>query len=293
MSDWYQIENSQIIVQVNSLGAEVKRFFNKIWNKEVLWSGDEKIWPRSAPILFPIVGGLKNNEYSFKGKTYRLNRHGFLRDLDFDCISCQGDRLTFSYDSNEETRKYYPFDFKFLIEYALKESSLHISIEVINTGLDTMYFQVGAHPGFDIRDLKSPLLKFDKVEKEFFRINKEELVDFTTPIIFSNDSIMIGKDTFNNDAMIFKNPHSSFAEIESDSTSEIIRVHFHKIPYLGIWGKPGNQFVCIEPWHGVADTTLESGELEKKVGINKLFSGTTFKFNYEIELLNRAVMDHG
>jgi len=112
MSDWYQIENHLLTVQLVSKGAEVKRLFNKIWNRELMWLGDEKIWNRSSPILFPIVGKLIDDEYIYEGKTYKIAQHGFARDMDFACTRSDVDEIEFTLNATKETFKMYPFLFE-------------------------------------------------------------------------------------------------------------------------------------------------------------------------------------
>jgi galactose mutarotase-like enzyme len=115
MSDWYQIENSTFTIQVTSLGAEIKRMYVKSWHRDILWvphdEKSKKIWGRSSPILFPIVGKFKNDTYKFKGKDYQMPQHGFARDREFECLSCYLNIMEFFLEADQETFKFYPFCF--------------------------------------------------------------------------------------------------------------------------------------------------------------------------------------
>jgi galactose mutarotase-like enzyme len=289
MSEWYQIESNQIIVQVVTKGAELKRLFNKVWNKELLWLADQKVWDRSAPILFPIVGKLKDDEFIFEEKVYQMPRHGFARDSEFVCTYCGDNRLEFTLTSTSETYKMYPFSFLLKVTYTLVESILKINYTVINTDNKEMYFSIGAHPGFDTKNIENIDIVFENSEAHFFNLNSEGLVDFNKPIEFNSNLIKISPELFKNDALIFKKLKSRFVDIVDKKSLEIVRIRLSNQPYFGIWGKPTNQFVCLEPWNGIADTADHDKNLVNKIGIVKLAPQKEFNFNYEIELIKGAI----
>jgi galactose mutarotase-like enzyme len=121
MSDWYQIDNNYFTVQVTSTGAEIKRLFAKPWNRELLWipldESARKIWNRSTPILFPIVGKLKDDSYKLKEKVYQMAQHGFARDKNFQCLECGSSEMEFFLEADQETFKLYPFCFELRVKY--------------------------------------------------------------------------------------------------------------------------------------------------------------------------------
>lgn len=286
MSDWYQIESGQIIVQVTTKGAELKRLFNKIWNKELLWSGDEKVWNRSAPILFPIVGGLKDNEYIFDNQTYTLPRHGFARDCEFVCTYCGENELKFKLVTTKETYQNYPFIFELYVDYLLHDENLKVSYRVKNLDTKTMYFSIGSHPAFDTRQFDHFELRFEKNEDSMYYL-KEGLAQFNQSQNVTNP-LPLAKGMFSNDALIFKKLKSKHIELVDRKSKEVIKLTFGKVPFLGIWGPIQNQFVCIEPWFGVADTVEHDKKIENKLGIHSLRPSEIFECNYEIELSKLA-----
>jgi galactose mutarotase-like enzyme len=291
MSDWYQIESGQIVVQVESKGAEIRRLFNKFWNTELLWPGAENIWNRSAPILFPIVGKLKNNQYQYSGNSFTLSQHGFARDAEFNCLRCDGSSILFSLKSNIETKKIFPFDFELQVKYELVEDQLDISYKVINSGNSDLLFSIGSHPGFQIKNLTNSHIEFEKIEKEYFGLDSG-LVDLEHPMNFNKNKLMLEPNLFKDDAIIFKDLKSNFVDLVDTKSRQVIRVGGIQKKYLGIWGKEQLPFVCIEPWAGLSDTLNHNGNFEEKVGILKLAPLKEYDFKYFIKLLTiPTVMD--
>jgi len=288
MSDWYQIENSYYTVQLTSLGAEMKRLFSKPWNRELLWNpkdeNDKKIWSRSAPVLFPIVGKLKEDSYQWGGKTYQLSQHGLARDLEFRCAECGVSEATFLAEATQETYPRYPFLFELSVKYSLDGKKLNIQYAVKNTDRQDIYFSIGAHPGFETANLADYEIHFEKKERGFFQLEDGQ-VNWKNLTAF-NDAVLIpDKNTFINDALILKDVKSRYIDLVNKRRHETIRVTGTNTPFLGIWGKESVPFICIEPWYGVADSVGTDQRLENKVGVQVLAEGNTFKFSYAIEML--------
>jgi galactose mutarotase-like enzyme len=140
--------NDKIMIETDSMGAELKKLVLKKNNKNYLWHGDSKYWKRSAPVLFPIVGRLKGDNYIYNEKEYKMSQHGFARDNEFELVNQDENYLTYALEENEETFDKYPFKFKLEIKYTIKENSLAITYKVINQDPKDMYFSIGAHPAF-------------------------------------------------------------------------------------------------------------------------------------------------
>lgn len=66
---------------------------------------------------------LNDEEYKFKGKTYKMSNHGFARDYDFKVIRKVERNILFEKVSTGESRKKYPFDFVLHVKYSLFEKS--------------------------------------------------------------------------------------------------------------------------------------------------------------------------
>ena len=211
MSDWYQIENNSFIIQVTSLGAEMKRLFSKDWHRELLWLGDEKTWKRSAPVLFPIVGGLKDGKYTYQSKDYKMPQHGFARDTEFKCTECGTTEVSFLLEANQTTFNDYPFCFNLRVQYKLDADKLSISYYVKNDDRQDIYFSIGAHPAFETKTISDYEIKFQKLEAEYFQL-QQGLVNWAKPIRFNESSIKPTSELFQNDALIFKKLKSKYLD---------------------------------------------------------------------------------
>jgi galactose mutarotase-like enzyme len=104
---------------------------------ELLWQAGPQ-WPRHAPLLFPIVGRLKNDELRHQGKTYPMTQHGFARDQRFDWAERGPSHCTLVLTDKAETRSHYPFAFRLTVRFSLTPSGLEVSLEVANTGDDML-----------------------------------------------------------------------------------------------------------------------------------------------------------
>lgn len=287
MSDWYQIENGYFTVQVTTSGAEIKRMFAKPWHRELLWiphdEKTKKIWNRSWPILFPIVGKLKNDTYNLKQKAYQMPQHGFARDRNFKCLSCDSTEVEFFLETDQESFKLYPFCFELRVKYTLEDKKLTVTYSVKNVDRQDMYFSIGAHPAFDTAKIENYEIHFEKKEKGFYLL-ANGLVDWSQLNTFDTNIINPTKELFSRGALIFKELKSKYIDLVDLKRHEVIRMNCTNTPYLGIWAKDSVPFICVEPWCGVSDGVDHNQNLEVKKGIRTLEAGKTFNFSYSIEL---------
>ncbi len=279
------ISNSNLTAQINHFGAELFSLkSNK--NTEYIWEGNPAFWGKHSPVLFPIVGTLKNNYYNYNGIEYHLSRHGFARDMKFELIEKTENNLIFSLISSEETRKVYPFDFELQIIYTLDENSLNIGYKVINNGKSQIPFSIGAHPALALPgNLETYSIEFEKDEPlEYYLLENDLISNKTKKLAAKNKIVPMNYELFENDALIFKSLQSNFLTILENS-NPIVRVNFGDFPNLGIWTKKDAPFLCIEPWFGFSDTEENSGNLFEKEGIQILDTNENFKAKFNIEIL--------
>ena len=279
------ISNSNLIAIINHLGAELISLRTKE-NKEYIWEGNPEFWGKHSPILFPIVGTLKNNSYRFNGVEYHLSRHGFARDLNFELIEIKDRSATFSIQSSKETLKVYPFEFELQIIYTLEENSLTIQYKVINESKTQIPFSIGAHPAFALSgDFENYSIAFEQEETLEYYLLKNDLVSNTTKKLEADSKrIPLNYELFNNDALIFKSIKSNSLTLLENS-KPMIMVCFEDFPNLGIWTKKNAPFLCIEPWFGYSDTEESSGTIFEKEGIQILEVNETFNSKFSIEIL--------
>ncbi|MCI4444190.1 MAG: aldose 1-epimerase family protein [Lentimicrobium sp.] len=279
------ISNSNLTAQINHFGAELFSLKNSE-NKEYIWEGNPAFWGKHSPILFPIVGTLKNNSYLFNGIEYHLSRHGFGRDMEFELIEKTEKSATFSLISSVETRKMYPFNFELQVCYSLDENKLKIDYKVINKNDFIMPFSIGAHPALALPgNFENYSLEFQQQEILKYHLLEDGLIsNNTNEIPLNNHQLSLNYSLFENDALVFKTLKFKSISILQNKVP-LLKVNFTDFPNLGIWTVKNAPFLCIEPWFGYSDTLEEYDDFSKKEGIQLLEKKETFKSNFSIEIL--------
>lgn len=279
------LSNSQISVAIKTLGAELCSIKNKL-NREFMWEGNPNFWGKHSPVLFPIVGTLKNNTFYHNDTKYTLTRHGFARDMEFELIEKTEDSATFSIQSNSATLLNYPFEFELQIQYTLINTTVEIDYKVVNKDNSEIPFSIGAHPAFALpSSFEDYNLDFEKVEPLEYTLLENDLVSQQTEkILTDSNKVPLTYELFKRDALIFKKLQSNSITI-IEKEKPILKVHFQDFPSLGIWTKVGAPFICIEPWFGYSDTTESNGNLFEKEGVIVLEANAKFQAKFSIEIL--------
>ncbi|MEO5778036.1 MAG: aldose 1-epimerase family protein [Flavobacterium sp.] len=280
------ISNSELSATISNKGAELISLKKIDSNREYIWEGNPAYWGKHSPILFPIVGTLKNNSYTYKNRTYQLSRHGFARDMDFDLISYNETEVIFSLSSNEFTKERFPFEFELRILYTLNGTELVISYQVINKGSDAMPFSIGGHPAFTLNQkFENYTLQFETDEDlTSYQLENDLLSDKTKQIELVNNSLPLTYSLFENDALIFKHLKSKQIKI-LETNVPILNFKFNDFPHFGIWTKVNAQFICLEPWIGYSDVLNTSGNIFEKEAIQILENISSKEFNFSIQIL--------
>ena len=262
------ISNTILSATINHRGAELISLQSLKTKREYIWDGNPKYWGKHSPILFPIVGTLKNNSYTYNDKSYKLFRHGFARDMFFELIEETEYEAVFSLKSNEKSKEYYPFDFELRITYTLKNSELIILYQVLNNDSHTMFFSIGGHPAFALpNQFEKYSLKFEPNEKLISYQLENDLLSNKTKQIDLNQSIVpLTYSLFENDALIYKELKSNQIQL-LENNSPMLNFKFRDFPNFGIWTKLDAPFICLEPWAGYSDLITTTGKIEEKEGI--------------------------
>ena len=285
------LENEHLLVELKLLGAELTRIYSKTTKLEYLWEGDAEFWNRQSPVLFPIVGGLKDKKYVVDGVEYKLPQHGFARDSEFQIIEQEGDFVVLELLSSEETLKIYPFKFSLQITYRIDKNKLSVGYKVINKDSKEILFSIGGHPGF-----KCPLVNGTSFEDYYFEFPEVENPTQT----FINIAIGLRKekiaqvdlgkkihlkyDLFKNDALIYEGLKSTEVSLLSTKHQHGLKFSFTNFNYLAFWTKGKDApFICIEPWCGIADSESGQNEFSEKLGVEKLAIDKTFDTEYSME----------
>ena len=267
-------------IKTKKIGAELTSI--KLNGKEKLHQAQNP-WNRHAPILFPIVGQLKNGQTIINGETYKMGQHGFARDMEFEEIQPS----TFLLKSSKETLKKYPFNFELYIKYSIENDELTTMYKVINKDSQTMYFGLGGHPAF-ICDytLGDFQIQFNEAEKDiqFVQLEKGLISNEKAPNFLKEKTIDLLPNIFENDAIIMKNIKSNKVTLYNKTKKEkVLEFDFTGFPYLAFWSKVGAPFVCIEPWFNTTDKVESDGIYEHKENILKLEPNEKFECQYKIK----------
>ena len=285
MDNPVDLKSGEYTASILPFWAELCSFKHLPTDTEFIWQADKSVWPRHAPVLFPFVGRLKNFEYSYDGNLHTIEQHGFARDLMFEVIEQTENCAILELKDNNHTWQRYPFRFSFKVKYTLVGNKLTMSFDVINLGLTPMPVSFGGHPAFNISEPNDTIIVFEKdrnplswmLDENFISNRKKQVTD-------GNSHILVNEDTFSKDALIFKYLKSDWVKLQFKSTGRSIKVNFEGWPYLGIWAKHGANFICIEPWQGIADLVDFEGDVSQKEGILMLPANERIEKSFDMEV---------
>lgn len=264
----YSISNKNISATINSKGAELVQLTQN--NQNYIWEIDEQFWNKTSPILFPIVGRLKNDEYRIYEETYSLPRHGFARDYEFEVVEKNDSKIVFELVSNQTTLTHYPFAFCLRLSYELVENKIILTYGTKNLSSNKMPYSIGAHPAFKIENIEEYSLSFPNDKELTFHSLENELYDNkTNRVSLENNKLALNYNYFRTDALVLKKFNSNeFSLLKAEKPYATFKLT--NFPHLGIWTKNNAPFICIEPWNGYADNNDTNGNIFDKKGITIL-----------------------
>jgi len=280
----YTISNAAIKISVAERGAELKSLTELADGTEYIFDGDPIWWKYSSPILFPIVGKVRDGKYRADGKEFSLPQHGFARTSDFWLVDASANSINFALESNAATFAVYPYRFRLELGYELDGKEVKFIWRVKNTDDREIYFSIGAHPAISCpiayrENFTDCYLKFNRPEKSSRLLLTAEGLSHERIPTLDGTELDLNYELFKGDALIFDDLKSDEISVCSRKSSKTLTVRAKGFPYWGIWtpAQGGAPFVCIEPWHGHADYVDFTGELKDKEGIKKLSVGETFE----------------
>ena len=267
-------------IKTKKLGAELTSI--KLNGIEKLHQG-ENHWNRHAPVLFPIVGQIKNGETIINGNIYKMGQHGFARDMEFEELETH----KFLLKSSEKTLEKYPFEFELCVEYIINENELTTKYTVINKDNKQMLFGIGGHPAFICEYSTGDYeIQFNQNETniEFMQLENGLISNEKAPNFLKNNKLDLLPDIFENDAIISKKLKSNVVTLFNKKTNKkVLDFDFSGFPYLAFWSKKGAPFVCIEPWFNTTDHVNSTGKFEDKENILKLNPNEKFECQYKVK----------
>ncbi len=288
------IQNEYLTVQIDEKGAELYSIKDKN-GQEYLWQGDSKYWSDRAPNLFPYIARLTDKKYTLYGKTYEMDIHGFAKDMIFETKQISDSCIHFIIKDTEATKVQYPYAFVFMITYSLEGKKLSITYYVKNEDEKTMYFGVGAHPGFGVPmedglNFEDYYLEFDEVtpakrvgfSEDCFVTGEDKLFDLA-----GDTKLSLQHNMFDDDAIVLVDMARGVT-LKSDQGKNAIHVEYPDMPYLGLWHWPKTDapYICIEPWSSLPSRKDVIEDLQTQPNLISLDAGKGYCNKIDVTIIN-------
>jgi len=286
MSEAVAIASEGLAARIDPQGAELLSLTDAA-GREYMTDADPAFWAGHAPLLFPIVGGLAGDVYRLGGQTYALPRHGFARRSRFELAEQEADRALFRLSDSTETRAAYPFAFVLEMGFALRGMVLAMEATVHNPGDAPLPFSFGYHPAFAWPlpgggDKAGHRIEFEREEPQpIRRLDAAGLVAFEEKSPLAGKALALDPALFEADAVIWDRIASRGLSYVSPAGAQL-DIAFPDTPMLALWQKPGADFLCIEPWAGMADPAGFAGDFREKPGIMELAPGEARSFRMDV-----------
>lgn len=293
------IENEQLKAGIESFGVELQSLVKKDTKQEYIWEADPAFWGKTSPILFPFIGKQEDFKYQYQGNTYAMTKHGFARDMEFEVVTQEADRVVFAIESTPETMENYPFPFLLEVEYRLEGCSLVEEWRVHNRGEETMYFAMGGHPAFGTPLLKNGVRQGKRTDcsVKLYGVDGKTVLDSTRidivagltngetfPVDVKDGVFPIVDHIFDNDALVFAKQGVTAASLLDETGREYVRLEAPSCPVWGVWSMPTSDcsYVCFEPWWGICGEIGGEPELKEHAYINHAESGKIWQDGFRI-----------
>ena len=279
------IKNEYITAKINELGAELKSLV--FGETEYIWEGRSEVWAGSCPLLFPICSGLKEDKYTFNGKEYTLQKHGYARFKTFEVESMTESSVVFLHKSDIDTKQSFPFDYELRVIYTLAEKTLKIDYAVKNLTDGTMYFSIGSREGYYTPE---GIEDYDVIFPQNETLNAYVLYgnllsNQQLPIIKDSNVLPLYDKYFTIDALVFKDLKSKSATLRNRKTGKAVRVDFPDDKYFLLWHKPNSPYICLEPWSGISDIVGSSYDITEKEGIIPLEGKSEYNHTHSVTII--------
>lgn len=267
------LDNGTLTVEIAELGAEIKRVC--LAGEERLWNSDPAFWKSSAPIMFPICGGLPEDKFTYNGREYTLSKHGFAKLMEFEVEHNDGLKAVFLLKDSPETLKQYPWHFELRVSYSLYGSALKVEYDVKNTSDEDMYMSIGSHEAYACPEgVEGYDIIFEKKENLYSCVLDGNLLSYERiPLLKDSDTLPLYDKYFAVDALVFKDLKSRAATLRNRKTGKSTTVKFDGFDYFLVWKKPNAGYICLEPWTGIPPYADAGNDITEKEGISTVAAG--------------------
>lgn len=275
-----ELKNDKLCVRIAERGAEIVSVKNAAGH-EYIWQADPAFWAKHCPVLFPVCGRLRNFEYTYQGKWYKMGTHGFAQRKIF-AATHEGNSALFVLREDEETLAEYPFRFELRIRYTLEGNTLHADVCVYNPDEEPLYCNFGSHEGYATENFSEWSVQFEK--EEDLVLSEQEgcyLTGNTIPYAKNVRTLHLDHKMFENDALLFYGLSSRKVTL-LNGEKPVVSVEFAPFEHLLLWTKPGAPYLCIEPWNGIPDYADADGDLTHKKEILRIGGGQEKQMRHSI-----------
>lgn len=289
MAEFVEIGSGALTARIATLGAELHSL-RDAEGRELMTDADPAYWTGHAPLLFPIVGRLNGDAYRLDGRSYPMKQHGFARRSVFEVLEQGPAHVRLRLTDDAGTREIYPFAFALDAEYRIEASRLAIAVTVTNRGERDMPASFGFHPAFAWplpygAPRSAHRITFDLPEPAALSVLVDgALTPPSRPSPLDGRVLRLADDLFEHDALIWESVASRGVRYDAEGGGPALEIGFPDTSMLGIWTKPGAKFVCIEPWHGLADPAGFTGEIWDKPGMIRFAPGESRSFEMRVTL---------
>lgn len=261
------IKNDVAAVSCQTHGAELLSY-QTADGKEYMWQKDPAYWAKCSPVLFPYVGAVPDT-VTISGKEYKIPRHGFVKDTDFEIAEQGEDYVILQTKANEATEDIYPYDFTFTVTFRLNGTALEVIYGVSNHGQEEMPFLIGGHPGFFC-----PMEEGAKFTDYMLHFADEDVADvhLTYPM-------------FDNDAIFFENLKERSVKLLHQDSRKGIQFDFPDYLSVAFWTPIGKNapFLCIEPWCAGTLEQVSSTNMQEKKYVQYLAPGASRDYRFSVK----------
>lgn len=291
----FKIESEQLAVTIDEIGAQMSSIYLKKDKLEFLWQKDPAYWQSSAPVPFPIIGRLNNNETLFNGKKYNMKSNGIIRYAKIPVINKTASMIEFLFTNTEEIKQNYPFSCRVKIKYEIQANKLIVSARIYNDDQQEIYFNYAGHPGFRV-----PLYDYESCNDYYVEFGQKEKVSIyelsdtgqllpkTIPFLENEKRFFIRKNLFIKEALAFIKPKSNVIFVKNICNCHEIKMSFSGFDNLAIWSPyikdKDLKFICLEPWVGHSDFKGNTGEFKDRDAVACLKAKQSKDYIYTLEI---------
>ncbi len=287
------LKNNDLEVALHPKGAEIHRIIGQHDHINYMWRRDPILWANSAPILFPFVGAVNNDEFRIDGKTYTMTQHGFARHSEFATEKISDTEVVFTLTSTDYIKEHYPYLFELKVTYRLENNVLVCHCAVKNTDEKPITFGIGGHPAFACplmenehsNDYYIEFSEYETLERKMIDVEKRGMSYETRPLFDNEKRFFVRQAMFDTDAVVVKNFKSESVALKSLNHDKSIVFHMKGFEHLGIWaGNHVGGLIAIEPWVGHNDYVGITGEFKEKEGVRTIAPNEVFECEFDVEI---------